>query len=242
MNKWIKLPTNWVLNTDNSILKKLKWSGEDKAHNTAALMVYMAIAHNVNETPTLNRPDIGIAELSFTNLTDITSLSRASVAGAINKLIEIGLIEKYNNKKINRYRLVSFGEYSGWGKLPAKKLYDKNMERINGFKNFKLRSKIELNSMKIYYLIIALRNNNNNHSQMSYSKITEYTGIVQNDINPAISLLVTNELIRVLHIESDRHEKAISNAYRLVGLDPYNHAGTKAKQDPSLLLNKEIEN
>ena len=74
---------------------------------------------------------------------------------------------------------------------------------------------------------------------MTYSTITKYTGVQRNDISPAISLLVSSELIRVIHVESEQHERAVSNAYRLVGLEPYSHAGTTGKFDPDVLTREQ---
>lgn len=236
METWIKLPAKWILNEeDTSYLKGLRWKGSDKAQNTASLMVLLAIASNVSHRQTYKNPEIGKTQLSYTDLMSITLLSRGIVAGAIQKLISSGLIEKITDGKVNQYIICNFGEDSGWAKLPAKKLYDTKIEIIKAFKHFKLRSRVELNALKIYFLTVALRNRDTNHAQMTYATITKYTAINQNDISPAISLLVSSELIRVLQIESAHHEKAVSNAYRLVGLDTYNHAGTKGKFDPDAL-------
>ncbi len=236
METWIKLPSKWILDEeDSSYLRTLKWSGSDKSYNTASLMVLLAIASNISHRKTFRNPVIGQTELSYTDLMTITSLSRAIVAGALEKLINSGLIKKITENKTNQYIICNFGEDQGWAKLPARKLYSSNLESITAFKNFKLRSKVELNALKIYFLSVGLRNRQTNHAQMKYSTITKYTAVHQNDINPAVSLLVSSELIRVIRVESTQHEKAVSNAYRLVGLESYNHAGTSGKIDPDTL-------
>ena len=236
MKQWIKIPTKWIIDTDKGILKKMKWVGTNKANNTAALMVYIAIAHNINHIPERGRVNIGEAILSYTDIADITSLSRALVGGAINVLINEGLITKNTSDKVNRYSIVGYEEMTGWGKLPAKKLYDSELEKIIAFKNFHLRKKVELNAMKIYFLALTLRNNSTNYAQMTYKTITQYTGIQRNDISIATSFLVATELLRINQVESKKNENQFTNIYRLVGVDPYNHAGTKGKQDTDVLV------
>ena len=230
METWIRLPTKWVLNEEeDSYLKSLKWGTKGtNSHNTASLMVLLAIASNTSHRATLRNPQVGKVDLSFTDLTNITSISRKLVSEGLKKLISAGLIEKNTLKKVNQYTLCGDLE-SGWGKLPAKKLYDQKLESIKAFKKFTLRNKVELNALKLYFLIVALRNNESNRSLMTYETITKYTAILRNDINFAISFLVSSELIQVEKIESTKFEKAVVNAYRLVGIEPYKHAGTSGK-------------
>ena len=232
METWVRLPTKWILNEEeNSYLKSMRWNSKGaNSHNTASLMVLLAIASNTSHRETRRNPQVGKVELSFTDLTNITSISRKLVSEGLKKLISAGLIEKNTLKKVNQYTLCGDLQ-SGWGKLPAKKLYDQRVESIKAFKNFKLRSKVELNALKLYFLIVALRDNEANSSLMTYETITKYTAILRNDINPAISLLVSSEMVRVDKIESTKFEKAVVNSYRLVGINPYNHAGTSGKSD-----------
>lgn len=233
METWIQLPLWWVLENDGtSFLKTLNWANAGaNSHNTAALMVLLAIASNTSHRETRKNPAIGSTDLSFSDLTNITSLSRKLVSEGLKKLVSAGIIEKSKVKKTNQYTLCRSPDHKGWGKLPAKKLYDKKVESIQAFKHFKLRSKVELNALKIYYLIVALRNNESNHSQMTYDTITKHTGVRRVDINPAISLLVSSELIRVIKLESEINKYAVVNAYRLVGIDSYKHEGTTGKAD-----------
>lgn len=231
METWVRLPTKWILNTEeDSFLKNLRWTTDGpNSHNTASLMVLLAIASNTSHRETRKNPKIGKVDLSYTDLTDITSISRKLVSEGLKKLINAGLVEKDSSNKVNQYSLCDFSGSEGWGKLPAKKLYNERIESIKAFKNFTLRNKVELNALKLYFLIVALRDNDSNHSLMTYKTIRKYTGIPQNDINAAISLLISSELIRVTKIESKNYKDAVVNAYRLVGINPYKHAGTSGK-------------
>lgn len=233
METWVQLPTWWVRDlTEDSFLKKMNWSSPGKnSHNTAALMVLLAIASNVSHRETGRNPVIGSVELSFSDLSEITSLSRKLVSEGLKKLVDAGLIEKNKDRRVNRYKLQINESNLGWGKLPAKKLYDSRNESIKAFKHFKLRSKIEMNALKIYFLVVALRDSNLNHSMMTYDTITKYTGVRRSDINGAISFLTSCELVRVIRVESDNNEYSIVNSYRLIGIEAYRHAGTIGKAD-----------
>jgi DNA-binding transcriptional regulator GbsR (MarR family) len=233
METWVQLPLWWVSDSeDSSFLKKLNWNNPGaNSHNTAALMVLLAIATNTSHRQTHKNPIIGSVDLSFTDLTNITLLSRKLISEGLKKLIESGLIKKSKARKVNQYTLLRTSSSEGWGKLPAKKLYESNLESIKAFKHFKMRSKVELNALKIYFLIVALRGNETNYSQMTYDTITRRTGVRRADINGAISLLVSSELIRVIKLESMKNKYATVNAYRLIGIDSYKHEGTSGKID-----------
>lgn len=239
METWVRLPTRWILDEDNSFLKSLKWdAGERNSYNTASLMVLVAIATNTSYRRTRKNPEIGTVELSYTDLTTITTLSRKLVSESIKKLTTAGLIEKSTKKKVNRYTLCNLSNELGWGKLPAKRIYEENLEKIKAFKYFTLRKKAELNALKLYFLIISLRDNDSNMSHMTYETIMKYTGIHRGEISSAISLLASNDLIKVIKVESQGDSSYLANAYRLVGIDPYNHEGSLKKSAPKDMVNQ----
>lgn len=233
MDEWVKLPTKWIKDeTDTSHLKSLRWtSAVTNSHNTASLMVLLAIATNTS----YKNPVAGEAKLSFTELTHITSLSRKLVSEGIKKLISAGLVDKNSDEKTNRYVLCNLSNASGWGKLPARKLYDGKGGIIKAFKHFKLRSKSELNALKLYLLIVALRDNKSCVSRMSYETIMKYTGILRNDISTAVSFLAAVELIKCDKVSSSTNKHSMSNTYRLVGIDPHKHPGTSGKSEIDLI-------
>jgi hypothetical protein len=66
-------------------------------------------------------------------------------------------------------------------------------------------------------------------ANISFDKIEEYTSIERQSIKPATSLLAALSLVYVEHIPSLRNEYGIANAYRLAGLDPYAHMGTRGR-------------
>lgn len=225
MDLWVKLPTEWILNKEILILRKFRWQGADKSNYIAALMLYIAIAHHANRKITDELSEIGCAKLSYTKLGEITSLSRAKIAGGLKILLSNGLIEKNNLQKTNIFRIMNYEKKGGWAKLPANILYTESLNCIGPFMEFKLRQKNELNALKLYLLLVALRDNNKNRATPKYETISNYTGILRGNIRSAISLLVN---LNMIHVEKygdpDELEKR-NNFYRIIGIENYRHSG-----------------
>jgi hypothetical protein len=115
----------------------------------------------------------------------------------------------------------------GWCKLPAKRLY--SGERIEAFDAFRLRVIAELDAMKLYLLFAARRDNESNLANISYDKITEFSGVERSRLKKAISVLAALGLVYVEHRTSTTNDYGVANAYRLAHLDPYVHMGTRGR-------------
>lgn len=225
MREWSRMPSSWIRDKDLP-LEKLKWNGDRKADQIAALMVYIVLVHHANTAETPRLPVKGTCDLTYTQISDITSLSRSKISGGLKILIGMGLIEQIHVGRNNIYQVSNFNNKSGWAKLPCKGLYSKNSQRIRAFEYFKLRAKNELNALKIYLLIVSFRNTATNYAQVSYRKISEYTGTQQNDIRPALSLLVNLTLIHIDTGNSEINQYSTINLYRPCHLEAYKHRGT----------------
>jgi len=86
-----------------------------------------------------------------------------------------------------------------------------------------------LDALKLFFLFIARRGNDTNLANIGYDKIEEYTGIKRVRIKTAISFLASLSLVYVEHIQSRINPNGVSSAYRIVGIDSYNHMGTRAR-------------
>jgi DNA-binding Lrp family transcriptional regulator len=217
MIEFVKMPSDWIRHGEPG-LRKLCWGGQDNAGKVAALMLYIAIAHNANREATREYEAPGFAKLSYSDFRDITGLSRAKISRGLRNLEELGIIDTDKTNKTSIYKIAGYNPAKGWAKLPYQHLYQK--KEIKFFHSLHLRQKVELNALKMYLLVVAFRDKDKNHASISYPKINHYTGINTNDIRSAISLLVTHNLIHVDHFEDDvkangsyRH-----NLYRVVGL------------------------
>lgn len=229
MKEWSRMPSYWLRDEQRLPLPDMKWVGANKADQIAALMIYVVLVHNASDTPSAGNPDIGISRLTYTEIGDITGLSRAKISGGLKILTSIGAILLIESGRKNIYKIVNFGDKSGWAKLPAKGLYTKDFRKIEAFHKFHLRSKNELNAMKIYLIIVALRSNATNYAQVGYDKLSKYTGIHRNEIKSAISLLINLEMVQVDSTTSDINQYAIVNMYRLCHLEAYRHRGTASR-------------
>lgn len=224
MDEWVKMPSKWILNRENPPLKQLTWRGDEKSSYTAALILYIAICHFANRQNTSNKK-VGCAELSYSKLAVITSMSRAKIASGISFLTRSNWITKDISKKTNSYHITNYAARSGWAKLPAKHLYDSKCEYIKPFAEFKLRHKVELDALKLYLLLVTFRDNVKNHAYPSYETITKYTGIPRGNVRSAISILVNHDMIHVQKYGALEELEKRNNFYRIIGIDGNRHAG-----------------
>jgi predicted transcriptional regulator len=230
VKEWVRMPSYWLRNEESLPLPAMRWYGSQKADQIAALMLYVVLVHHANDKTSAVRSEIGICDLTYTQLSDITGLSRAKVAGGLRVLLEIGVIESVGLGRNNVYKIKDFENRSGWAKLPAKGLYSKDFSKIEAFQTFHLRSKNELNALKIYLAVVALRTDSTNYAKVGYEKLSDYTGIHRNELKSAISLLINLGLLQVDSGVSDINEFATVNMYRPCHLEAYKHRGTVGRK------------
>lgn len=217
---WVRLPTNWVREEG---LVDFRAAPGSLANEIAALMNLIAIAH-------LADGQTGIARATYDDLTRMTGCSREKVARALDILHDRELVDFSLGR--SQCRLENYDpEAGGWAKLPCKRLYCD--DTIAPFPEFYLRKRAELDALKLYLLFIAFRDNWTNQAMIGFDKISEYTGIHRQHIKTGTSLLVSHGLIHIEHMASEERLEGVKNCYRLVGIDPYNHQGTRGRIDPS---------
>ncbi|WP_298971771.1 hypothetical protein [uncultured Roseobacter sp.] len=207
LKAWTKLPTGWIQHEQG--LKTYKWSTKgntDNAGQIAALMLLVALAHHTNK-------ETGLARLSYDAMLHILGISRPLVSRGLNELEARKIITRDPNQIRGTITLTNATEDSGWGKLPASGLYRDG--RILAFDTFKLRNAAELDALKLYFLIVALRDNKTNRAYISYDKIREHSGLWPNQIRPAISTLAANSLVSVNHVSSTKSEYGYANEFHL---------------------------
>jgi hypothetical protein len=216
--EWVRLPTDWIMQDEG--LRRLRWTQDTGSNNVAALMSLAVIAHHAED-------ESGNAKLTYDTICAATGLSRAKVAGGLAVLEKLEVVNR-NGLGRSVYSLANYRLQGGWGKLPADGLYRGG--RIDAFEEFYLRRLVELNALKIYFLVVAARNNGTNLAHIGYEKISQHTGIAQNKIKQATSMLAAVGLVYVEHVPSRESEFGISNAYRLAHLDSYRHMGTTGRK------------
>ena len=215
---WMRLPSGWIERGD---LCEFSWQYRGGgADNTAALMALTAIAHNVD-------PDNGVSRITYDRLCEITDLSRAKLSKGLYLLKKFKLIEPGPGDARSTYRLSDYDPARGWAKFPVRSMYSGG--RIIAFREFKLRRVIELDALKLFFLFVSRRDQRSNCANVGYEKIVEYTGIKRDRIKSAISFLASLSLVYVEHVPSSVNTYGISNAYRIVGIDPTVHMGTRGR-------------
>lgn len=230
MREWARMPSHWLVNENSLPLVKMRWSGVEKADQIAALMLYIVFVHHANKYVTIKLPMAGLCALTYTELGDLIGISRTKISAGLKILVEIGVISRFGEGRNNILQIENYANKAGWAKLPAKGLYSVGNEMIHAFHKFKLRSKHELNALKIYLIIVAFRDIKTNYAKISYDRISHYTGVHRNDIKTALSLLVVLGMVHVDSSKSDLNMYATVNMYRLCYLEPYKHRGTTAKE------------
>jgi hypothetical protein len=152
------------------------------------------------------------------------SLSRAKLAKGLDILSAENLVVRGSDGR-SRFQLANFNPDRNWAKFPARGLYNKQGV-VRAFKDFKLRSRAELDALKIYFLLAARRDRKINAANLSYEKISLYCGVHHTHIRTAISLLAGQNLVHVSSQPSAQTEYGVSNQYRLAHIDTTRHEGT----------------
>ena len=216
------MPTGWIHKPCN-VLPQIKWHGDAKSNYTAALMVYISLCHRVKRVENESTDTKGFCKVSYDVLENATGLSRSKVSAGLKLLQKFNLIKKLEG--YSKYILCNYGVAGQWCKVPVKDLYDKKGQRFFPFHGLKLRSKVELNALKVYLVIAAFRSEKLNATHLSYSKLEQYSGVHRADIKSALSLLVTLHLLQVESLETELNDHSRHNVYRLTYIDERLHRG-----------------
>jgi len=217
LQSWVKLPTKWIQDTG---LKQFVWKQGEGSDNVAALLLLFPLAH-------YTMPDSGVAKLTYDDFHAATALSRTKISSGLTLLENAGIVIR-DPEHQSRYRLAGYGEEDvPWGKLPAKNLYSRNGE-LTFRQSMFMRSRAELDALKIYLAFVARRDNEQNAVYLTYDKIAEYTGVHRNRIKAATSFLAGNGLISMENIKSQVTDLGSALIYRVTHVDPYKHQGTQS--------------
>ncbi len=228
LQEFTKLPSGWI---EAGGLRDFRWGGEEGSDNLAALMALTVIAHHI-------APENGVARLTYDELTEKASLSRAKIAAGL-KILKWRNIVAPEPEGRSTYQLVGYSQTEGWAMFPAKGLYDHHGV-VAAFTEFRLRRRAELDAMKLYFLFAARRSRQLNLAKISYPKIEEFSGVSENYIRAALTVLGANGLIHVDRMRSAQSETGVANGYRLTQLYPRQHMGTVGRRDDAELDFAEI--
>jgi hypothetical protein len=107
-----------------------------------------------------------------------------------------------------------------WFKLPCQAIFSDG--KINAFRRLSLRSKRDLYALKLYLYFASIRDNRTMFSMASHERIHEKTGIPENEIRRAHSLLTSVGLLAAIEREFKGLEKTNEpNKYYLTGYQAF---------------------
>lgn len=214
---WVRMPNGWV---EEGRLKELRWAQGEGAASTAALLTWIVLSHH-------SEPDHGYVQITYDALCQATGLSRPLLSAALKKLDSMGVILRRPDLGRSTYQLADYDRQQGWAMLPAARFY--RAGEIPLFAEFKLRGRVELDALKLYLLFISRRDRADNYAHLTYDQIKHYSAVDGVRIRRALSLLTTFGLVHVEQRKSRESEFGISNSYRIVGINSYQHAGTAGR-------------
>ncbi|MGX9732495.1 helix-turn-helix domain-containing protein [Janthinobacterium aestuarii] len=165
-------------------------------------------------------PTYLISRLTYDDIASMTGLSRDRISAGLQKLIQEKLIWRVDQS--SSYGLSGFGQGKRWAKLPGKVLISSGATRFEPFTHFMLRSKHELNALKLHFYYAYARSDKNAYCEVSYPTIHLRTGIPTADIARANSLLLSCGILqRTRGLPSDDKKQHESNKYYLAGFEGF---------------------
>ncbi len=202
---WVQVPATGLAET----LRGFVWQKPDSgsaARDTAALMIYVAFLYVRKEQkvadvqPGESQTSRHIAELTYDDIEQAVGLSRTLIQQGLQRLYSAGLVQPEGSKQRRTYLLA--WPPGRWFKLPCRAMVGQS--GIDAFKNFSMRSKHELNALKLYLYLASVRDHNNLYSEVSYEIISQRIGVAERDIRRALNVLNASGLMARINRESDR--------------------------------------
>lgn len=182
-------------------------------------------------------------KISFSELEDLTGLSRPMVNDAIKILVEekLVIIQSSSRGRSNVYQILDFPpnvkqpetktdeillrtKTKGWSKLPYQPV-SKNLRFLPN------KGALALGALKNYLVMLKFRDNNHDYSNISHNKFIEKCGIQANKIKSSNDLLINHSFIGLAKYIQNGYLKTSSNIYYIKGIYP----GKKGNEQQNFL-------
>lgn len=167
----------------------LRWR-QHKGGATAALMVLFALAIKSNlDQKTQGRAGNQVVA-TYEHIMALTNLSRGPIAKGLQLLRELGAITTIKDGNGCIYTLQGIDVPGDYCEFPQGHLLDgqTTMRRLKGL-HIAIKNRSSLDAMKLYMLLLAMRERYSNVARVSYAAIREYTGMRKEEISVAVQLL-----------------------------------------------------
>lgn len=224
---WVAVPATGLV----EVLKGMTWKRDgtaSAARDVAALMIYVVLLF-IRREHSMTQVLLGIgfssteevADITYDGLVQATGLSRSLICQGLERLESFALIRSRGSRQKRQYVIPQ--PPGRWFKLPCRAVMTR--DGVKAFKTFTLRSKHELNALKMYLYLADVRDSKKDHTEASYETIYKRLDISERDIRRAINVLNTAGLLARVDRESDRQLSSWGpNKYFLKGYEDLNRA------------------
>lgn len=191
----------------------------------AALKVYVAVlVHAENNSLPKAGPHQGSASLSYTELGNLTGLSRGMISAGITKLKEGGFVmtTPEGRGRRNRFFLSDYGPSNRYAPLPVNKMWAGGLPsgELRFLRALSGKNRSEFIGLKLYLLLCSLRDRRTGAAKISYEGIHRRTGIPEARISNGLSVLYDHRLVRRLTEKQPGDDKKNPpNEYFILGLE-----------------------
>lgn len=217
--EWASLPTYWILKPQYDAQPNWKsglvaFGGRDIGTKCAALKLYLAIVLRAEFKAGSKRH--GCATITYDDFQNSVGLSRPYISRGLKFLVAQEMISASPNGRSIEYKLTNYAIGGRWVKLPKRHLL--RLDGSRPLQNLSTRRRTDLNALRLYLLLLALKSKANSDAKISYDNIIKYTGMQRRNISQAISILVEYELITVRTEHDHSESKNQPNRYAIKGL------------------------
>ncbi|RQS03218.1 hypothetical protein DIE07_32300 [Burkholderia sp. Bp9002] len=163
-----------------------------------------------------------VAHLTYEDFGDLTGLSRKSISAGLKLLEERGMMRRCGSTRASDYHLNGLEPFKRWAKLPGQALLSPAKTSFLPLTQLGLRSRHELNALKLHFYYASVRDGNRAFSECTFETINKKTGVAERDIPRANSILLTVGLLsryRREQIEVANDVSYTANRYYMEGYE-----------------------
>ncbi|MBY6188455.1 hypothetical protein KUV89_17705 [Marinobacter hydrocarbonoclasticus] len=213
---WARMPTTRL---KDGKLASLFSANNNIATNIAALKVYICLClfSEVEKVEIIVDKNLfGISlpieklrlttSLTYEQLCERCSLSRALVSAALKKLSKMELILIGGTTRKKKY-IINAEVRVGWCKLPKKALLGEG-RKITAFQCFSNRSRRELDALKLFIYLLSIRPNDSEFIEVTKGIISERTGISLRNVDQAVNFLQSAELLDLVEVAGTSYKNS----------------------------------
>lgn len=197
-------------------LLDIRWQEDEdgsRGAKTAALMVYVALVFSSSEQPDGQWKHME-SSVTLDDLETLTGVSRPLLLAGIKTLVRQQLVRIGGSERKRVYE-IAWDESLRFFKVPCRA----NMGdgAIKPFRVFTLRSRVELDALKLFLYLASVRSNELPYAMASYDKVKERLGLQFDQTRRAIAFLFVAGLLSNVNRKKDESHFYGPNEYYFQG-------------------------